>query len=920
MRWLELSQYLKIVNDDLCKSEGIGLHKLLIVPFVLQIFLAVAIVGYISLRNGQQAVNELASQLMDKVDKLVDQHLDSYLATPHQINQLNVDAVQLGILDVYSFEDAGHYFWKQMQVFDVSYIGYALTTGELVASGRYLDGQGITIDELSADTQRKTFTYATDSQGNRTKVLRVYENYQPLTEAWYADTVKAGKPTWSSVYTWDDPAEHLLITASRPLYDKNDRLLGVIGADFLLTKISKFLASIDISPSGKIFIIERNGLLIASSSQEKPLTILQGKAQRLNVLQSQDALMQVIAQHIYDEFGGFTKIKQSQKLNVQCHHQRHFVHVSPWYDNLGLDWLVVIVVPESDFMAQINTNTQMTIVLCLLALFVAIIVGTLTSQWIMRPIQKLSIASKAIASGNLDQSVRIEGVKELDVLSQSFNRMALQIKESLEQLETRVEQRTAELKTAKQAAEAASQAKGEFLAKMSHELRTPLNAILGFTKLMHQDASITAEQKDNLKIIGRSGEHLLTLINDVLDMSKIEAGCSVLNKKKIDLYTLLNSIEEMFQFKAQSKGLQLKVERNAEVPRFVYSDEVKLRQILINLLSNAIKFTQEGYVTIRVQAIEEISKGSPAFKTVYFEVKDTGLGIAPHELAILFEPFVQTETGRKSEQGTGLGLAIAQNFVQLMGGELTVNSQLGKGSSFQFQVRLELAEDVASQQQITRRVIGLAPEQLKYRILVADDHLEHRRILKQMLTNVGFEVREAENGLDAITISRSWQPHLIWMDIRMPVVSGYEAIKQIKSHSTHQVTIIALTASTLEEDTILAAGGDDILRKPVREHAIWQKMAQHLGVRYRYQSPQRLTNQSNATQRSVLKTDSLNVMSPNWIAELHQAAAKLDAEELLQLIDQIPSEYNFLAQALQQKVKNFDFDQLIDLAQSSSLL
>ncbi|MUL37382.1 hybrid sensor histidine kinase/response regulator [Gloeocapsopsis dulcis] len=919
MRWLDLSRYLKIANDDVYKNEGIGLHKLLIVPFVLQIFVAVAIVGYISLRNGQLAVNQLADQLMDKVNKLVDQHLNSYLATPHQINQLNVKAVQLGILDVYRFEDAGHYFWKQMQVFDVSYIGYALTTGELVASGRYLDGRGITIDELSSRTQGKAYTYATDSQGNRTTVLRVYENYQPLAEAWYTDTVKARKPTWTAVYTWDEPAEHLLITASCPLYDKNDRLLGVIGADFLLTKISKFLASIDISPTGKIFIIERNGLLIASSSQEKPLTVLQGKAQRLNVLHSQDALMQAMAQHIHDEFGGFAQIKRSQKLNVQYNHKRHFVHVTPWYDSLGLDWLVVTVVPESDFMAQINRNTQMTIALCLLALLVAIIVGLLTSQWIVRPIQKLSIASKAIASGDLNQSVKIEGVKELDVLSQSFNRMALQIKESLEQLEIRVEQRTAELKTAKQASEAASQAKGEFLAKMSHELRTPLNAILGFTKLMHLDASITAEQKENLKIIGRSGEHLLILINDVLDMSKIEAGCSVLNKKKFDLYTLLNSLEEMFQFKAQSKGLQLKVERTGEVPQFVYSDEIKLRQILINLLSNAIKFTPEGYVTVRLQAIEETPKGSPAFKTVYFEVKDTGLGIAPHELAILFEPFVQTETGRKSEQGTGLGLAIAKNFVQLMGGELTVNSQLGKGSSFQFNIRLELADSAEWQQSITRQVIGLALGQPTYRIVVADGHLAHRRILKQMLTNVGFEVREAENGQEAIALCQNWEPHLIWMDIQMPIVSDYEAIKQIKSHPTHQVIIVASAASTLEEDTLLAAGCDDILRKPVREHAIWQKLAQHLGVRYRYQT-QRLTSQGEATLHNVLKTDSLNVMSPGWIAELRQAAAKLDAETLLQLINQIPSEHDFLAQALQQKVKNFDFDQLIDLAQSSSSL
>nr|WP_246841495.1 hybrid sensor histidine kinase/response regulator [Chroococcidiopsis sp. TS-821] len=915
---------LKIPSSKARESGGVTLHRLLVVPFILQIFTVVGLVGYFSLRNGQQAVNYLAYQLMDKVNRLVTQHLDSYLSTPQKINQLNIDAIQLGILDVYDFEKAGHYFWKQMQVYDVSYIGYALATGELVASGRYLDGKGVTIDELSSRTQGKAYTYATDAQGDRTRVLRIYDNYQPLIESWYTSAVKARKPLWSPVYTWNDPAGHLLITASHPIYDRAGRLIGVLGVDFLLTKISHFLRSLDIHPSAKIFIIEQSGDLIASSSAEKPLTLHQGKAQRLQVLQSQDPLIQATAGYLNKEFSSLGAISISQELSFQHNNERHFIHVTPWKDNLGLDWLVVVVVPESAFMAQINENTKITIIFCLLAMLFATLLGTLTSRWITQPIRELSAASKAIAYGDLDQKVEVKGVRELDVLSQSFNRMASQLKESFEQLETRVEKRTAQLNEAKQAAEAANRAKSEFLANMSHELRTPLNAVLGFTTLMNQDVSLTAEQRENLKIINRSGEHLLTLINDVLDMAKIEAGRITLNKKNFDLYSLLNTIEEMFSCKAQLKGLQLQIERTAEVPQYIKSDEIKLRQILINLVGNAIKFTQEGCIFLRVTTIDnqdKTPKNTPKI-TLHFEVEDTGIGIAAHEIDMLFKPFVQTETGRKSEQGTGLGLAITHKFVQLMEGTITLSSELGKGTIFQFDIPVELAE-ATSQETETQRVVGLEPGQPKYRILVVDDHLAMRRILKQTLTNVGFEVREAENGQEAIALWNLWEPHFILMDMRMPVVSGYEATQYIKSQPKGQSTIIvAFTASAFEQEqaTVLATGCDDFIRKPFREEVIWEKLKQHLGVRYIYENPHAIRETLQGTTPGyALNADNLNVMPTEWIAQLHEAAAKLDAETIAQLITEIPTDYAFLAQALQQKVNNFDFDQIIDLAQPSSL-
>jgi len=470
-------------------------------------------------------------------------------------------------------------------------------------------------------------------------------------------------------------------------------------------------------------------------------------------------------------------------------------------------------------------------------------------------------------------------------------------------------------------AEAANRGKSEFLANMSHELRTPLNAILGFTQLMARDASLKPDQQEYVGIITRSGEHLLDLINNVLNMSKIEAGRISLSENSFDLYSLIDSIADMLRLKAQSKGLQLIVERTANVPQYGVTDEGKLRQILINLVSNAVKFTAQGRIILRVQEISDkinAPTNTNAQSRLFFEVEDTGVGIPAEELDTLFQAFVQTKTSQRSHSGTGLGLAISRRFVQLMGGDITINSSPGQGTIVKFDIPIGIIpQDQIPRPSLSQQVIGIAPDQPSYRILVVEDQWTNRQALVKFLESLGLEVREAENGQVAVAIWEKWHPDLIWLDMRMPVMDGYEATKMIKSHPQGKTTVIvALTASAFDEErtAILEAGCDDFVAKPFRTDTILEKMEQHLGLRYRYDEP---TPSPSPVDTSRLSPEDLKGMPISWITQLHQAAIQLNNKQILQLVEQIPPEQALMAKKLTDLVNNFRCDVIMNIAQKA---
>ncbi len=595
----------------------------------------------------------------------------------------------------------------------------------------------------------------------------------------------------------------------------------------------------------------------------------------------------------------------------------------------GVKWIIHISQPLTVAYAPVHRIGIVMAVGMGLAIFMAIVISIPIMRKILSPLIRLTEQSGRIAQGDYDLVKGGNGFRETLELSNSFNLMVTAVRkreDQLRQSEAEILKHTAmlestntELTAAKETAEAANRAKTTFLANMSHELRTPLNAILGFTQMMQQDNSLSTTVQEEIGIVNSCGRHLLALINDVLEIVKIEAGRIVATPTNFDLHWFLQSISEIFASSSTAHELKFVLKKAPDLVRHIQADEGKLRQVLINLLGNAHKFTRTGQIELRVM------HGNLNERTlVRFEIEDTGIGIASEDLETIFDPFVQSRPDKSNGEiitGTGLGLTISRQYILLMGGEISVESTPGKGTVFVFSIPVKQvrAADVAIRQS-RRQVIALAPNQPVFRILIVEDQDENRFLLRKLLTNMGFKVREAANGLEGVEIFSSWEPDLVWMDMRMPVMDGYEATKQIKTtEKGAQTPVIALSAHAFEEERneILAAGCDDFVGKPFHMNDIFDVMARHLGVQYIYEENQQPSTPPSEALLANRGTDVLPKLPEALVMAAKEALVAIDTDKIRQVIEDISKLDDALGQTLSRLADDFQFQRILSMIDSA---
>ncbi|MEM9510876.1 MAG: response regulator, partial [Cyanobacteria bacterium P01_E01_bin.35] len=655
--------------------------------------------------------------------------------------------------------------------------------------------------------------------------------------------------------------------------------------------LEKYLSEIDIDYLVKVAIINQNGSIIASNFR---------KSKAKSALDDQ-----AILTYLQPRFSNFSHLNQPKALSFKIRQQDFLGQVTPWPNQeLDSNWLMLVVIPKSELGISSTAEHHDLLSKHFLYILPIILLGLLTYVWIILVINNLNQLgeNKPVLSQEIVPEHEGESKQSLELLN-NHNDLAINKDEAIN-YDAYV-----------------------LLADMSHELRSPLNAILGFAQIMEQELSTTsASLENNIAIINRNGERLLSIINDVVDLAKIETNRLTLEKTHIDFHAWLDNLEQSFKFQAHNQGWEFSLIRQQDLPKYLYIDERRLRQILRNLIDYCLKST-----TLTTDVSLKVMSSSAAMMTVGvsqhnsdqkhkvgFQVENANISVTATELATLFDPMVRIKQEQKASEGSSLNLPISYKLAQLMGGDITVEDSKSSESGVIFNLEIQ-AESIVAQklpvQSTLRRIIGLESDQIEYRILIVDDSKTNRKIMSHLLEPVGFKVKEAVNGQEAIDVWLRWQPHMIWMDLRMPVMNGCEATEQIKSYSQALYTpIVALSASTLEEEKsqFKAAGCDDFVGKPFSENIIFEKIAQHLGIRYKYESI--IPSSSNNFK---LTADTLDVMSDQWLNQVEQAAIVLDQDLLTQLLQTIPSEHNDLKHSLQKQVNNFDFDKILSLVRNS---
>ncbi len=716
------------------------------------------------------------------------------------------------------------------------------------------------------------------------------------------------KTIWTGIY-YDQVADAWMVSCVTPL-DVDGRHIATIGHDILVGELLQRTLGDAIEGTYNIIFRGDGRLVVHPQLMDR----IQQEDGKFNIRESDDPHLRRIFQ--------LATQKSDQQVIVDNRQNDEYLAVTKIDEP---DWYLVTVLPKSLVEQEAFTSARLILLMGLTLLVVEIIVVFLIlHHQIAHPLTQMMKATESIAAGELEVELDATRTDELGRLASLFNKMAQQLRESFavlaktnEELEVRVEQRTAELTEAKEVADAANQAKSEFLANMSHELRTPLNGILGYVQILQRLPNLVEQNRHGLQIIHQCGSHLLTLINDILDISKIEARKLELDLKPFHLPSFLESVVEICRIRAKQKEIEFIYQAPDVLPQGIVADEKRLRQVLINLLGNAVKFTDRGSVELWVRVYYDSSD----LETVQlnFTIKDTGIGMSYDQLDKIFLPFEQVGNSKHKAEGTGLGLAITQRIVEMMGSSIQAQSELGVGSVFEFELECLVAPEWKQTHTQTDwgNVIGYSGE--KRQILVVDDRWENRSVIVNLLEPVGLIMVEASNGQEALEKAEFCLPDLMIIDLQMPVMDGWTLLSKLQQSDTlKQIPVIVSSASVFEEERqkSFQAGGNDFLPKPVEAETLYQMLTQHLGLNWIY-------SETQSVESKISKVTSSELILPPEVelTQLKEYAIKGNisgVKQELKKISLMGEYYQDFVKELEKIVNTFNIQKIRDFLQISN--